>query len=69
MYATDPVMWVNVSTMHFEGVTSRWLHSVEPRLPSMSCRQFCQCVQERFDREQHEIVIRQLFHIRQTSFV
>jgi hypothetical protein len=57
MYATDPVMWVKVSTMHFEGVASRWLQSVEPCLSSMSWRQFCQCVQERFGREQHEIVI------------
>jgi hypothetical protein len=58
MYTIDLVMWVKVSTMHFEGVASHWLQSVEPRLPSMSWCQFCQYVQERFGREQHEIVIR-----------
>ena len=62
-------MWVQVATMHFVGVADRWLQSVEPRLPSMSWRQFCQSINDRFGREQHELVIRKLFHIRQTSTV
>jgi hypothetical protein len=32
MYNTKPHVWVKVSTMHFEGVATRWLQSVEPRL-------------------------------------
>eukprot|EP00267_Zea_mays_P041848 XP_020393779.1 uncharacterized protein LOC103628713 [Zea mays] len=69
MYATEASMWVEVATMHFVGVADRWLQSVEPRLPSMSWRQFCQSINDRFGREQHELVIRKLFHIRQTSTV
>jgi hypothetical protein len=47
----------------------RWLQSVEPHLPSLLWVQFCHLVQDRFGREQHELVIRKLFHIRQTSTV
>jgi hypothetical protein len=69
MYATEEFVWVKVATMHFTGVANRWLQSVEPRLPSMTWRQFCQAVLERFGREQHELVIRKLFHIKQISSV
>ncbi|XP_035822042.1 uncharacterized protein [Zea mays] len=69
MYATEEVAWVKVATMHFNGVANRWLQSIEPRLASFSWHQFCQAVHDRFGREQHELVIRKLFHIRQTSSV
>jgi hypothetical protein len=69
MYATETFVWVKVSTMHFVGAAARWLQSIEPRLPSMSWRQFCQAIHDRFGREQHELVIRKLFHIKQTSTV
>jgi hypothetical protein len=36
MYATEPIVWVKVATMYFEGAAGRWLQSVEPRLPSLS---------------------------------
>jgi hypothetical protein len=55
--------------MHFEGVAGRWFQSIEPQVSSWSWRQFCHVVHERFGREQHELVIRKLFHIRQTSSV
>jgi hypothetical protein len=69
MYATEEIVWVRVATMYFEGVDGRWLQSVEPRLPSLSWNQFCQLVHDRFGHEQHELVIRKLFHIKQTSTV
>lgn len=37
--------------------------------PGHAWRQFCQSIQQRFGREQHELVIRKLFHIRQTSSI
>lgn len=55
--------------MHFQGVAARWLQSIEPRLSSLTWRQFCQYAHERFGRQQHELVIRQLFHIKQTSTI
>lgn len=69
MYATEITVWVRVASMHFEGVAGRWFQSIEPQVSSWSWQQFCQAVHDRFGREQHELVIRKLFHIRQTSSV
>jgi hypothetical protein len=62
MYATECVR-VKATIMHFEGVAARWLQSIEPRIASMSWRQFCQVIHDRFGHEQHELVIQKLFHI------
>jgi hypothetical protein len=59
MYATEEFVWIKAATMHFHGVAARWL----------SWRQFCQFVYDRFGRQQHELVIQKLFHIKQTSTV
>jgi hypothetical protein len=69
MYSTETVVWVKVATIHLVGVEERCLQSVETRLAAMSKHQFCQTIQDRFGREQHELMIRRLFHIRQTSLV
>jgi hypothetical protein len=69
MYETEYHMWVKVATMHFEGRAARWLQSVERRLRQLSWEEFCTLVHDRFGREQHETLIRQLFHIRQTTYV
>jgi hypothetical protein len=65
MYETEYHMWVKVASMHFEGKAHRWLQSVERRLRFMSWEELCELIHERFGREQHESLIRQLFHIRQ----
>jgi hypothetical protein len=31
--------------------------------------EFCSMIHDRFDHDQHEALIRQLFHIRETGFV
>jgi hypothetical protein len=64
MYATEEIVWVQVATMHFHGVVARWLQSIEPRLPSLSWCQFYQFVHNQFGRQQHELVIQKLFHIK-----
>lgn len=69
MYETEHCMWIKVSTMHFEGRAAQWLQSVECRLHMLSWEEFCGLIHERFGREQHESLIRQPFHIRQTGSV
>jgi hypothetical protein len=64
MYKTEYHMWVKVASMHFEGKAHCWLQSVERQLRFMSREEFCELIHERFCREQHESLIRQLFHIR-----
>lgn len=69
MYDTEYYMWVKVSSMHFVGRAERWLQSVERRLRRFSWEEFCSLIHDRFGREQHETLIRQLFHISQSGSV
>jgi hypothetical protein len=69
MYSVDPSVWVKVATMHFEGPAVRWLQSVQRRVNSAFWKELCSWIHERFGRDQHEILIRQLFHIRQSTTV
>jgi hypothetical protein len=69
MYSVDPRVWIRVATMHFIGPEARWLQSIEPQPPHISWVDFGGLIRERFGRDQHEILIRQLFHINQTTTV
>lgn len=52
-----------------DGPTGRWFQSVESKLRSSSWLEFCRLLHDRFDRDQKELLIRELFHIRQTTIV
>lgn len=65
----EPSMWVRLSSMHFSEPASRWLQSVEKKLKSSTWYEFCSMVLDRFGRDQHELLVRQLFHIKQTTTV
>jgi hypothetical protein len=69
MYVVDPRVWIRVATMQFTGPAARWLQSVEPQLPYISWSDFGGMIRERFGRDQHEILIRQFFHIKETTIV
>lgn len=69
MYSVDPTMWIKVSTMYFTGAAARWLQSVEVQLAHISWLDFCHLVRDRFGKDEHVVLVRQLFHIRQTSSV
>jgi hypothetical protein len=55
--------------MHFTGMAKQWLQSVEDSLTSMDWPTFCTMIHERFSRDQHELILCQLFHIKQTSTI
>jgi hypothetical protein len=69
MYSVDPIVWIKVSTMHFTSAAARWLQSVEGQLSHLSWMDFCHMIRDCFGKDQHAVLIRQLFHIRQTSSV
>ncbi|CAO2168369.1 unnamed protein product [Urochloa humidicola] len=69
LYDVEPNRWIMVATMHFSDAAGRWLQSVEKKLKSISWKEFCSMLLERFGRDQHEVLIRQLFHIRQIGTV
>jgi hypothetical protein len=55
--------------MHFEGVAARWLQFVDRRLRTASWSEICSWIHDHFGRDQHESLIRQLFHIKQITSV
>jgi hypothetical protein len=69
MYHVHPFVWVRVSTMHFTGVVARWFQSMEQRISAADWPTFCAMIHERFSRDQHELLLRQLFNIRHTSTI
>lgn len=69
MYAVEPALWIKVSSMHFTAAAARWLQSVEQNVRDMNWPHFCRLVLDRFGKDQHEMLIRQLFHISQSGSV
>lgn len=65
MYGVDESLWIKVATMHFSGVAARWLQAVERKLKGCSWYRFCNLIDDRFGRDQHETLICQLFNIKQ----
>ena len=53
--------------MHFHGAAKRWLSSVEDQLATISWSEFCSQLLLRFARDEHELLLRRLFQIRQTG--
>jgi hypothetical protein len=64
-------MWVKVADMQFEvsSAAARWALSVDRQLKRVGWVEFGAMIMDRFGRDQQELLIRQLFHIKQTSSV
>jgi hypothetical protein len=69
MFGVEEILWIQVAGMHFEGAVAHWWQSVERCLESASWPELCRLLHERFGHDQHEALIRQLFHIRQVGSV
>nr|XP_020161515.1 uncharacterized protein LOC109746825 [Aegilops tauschii subsp. strangulata] len=69
LWNTPPHRWISLATSQFEGAVARWLESVQRKSPNISWSEFCCSLQSRFDRNQHQTLLRQLFRIAQTSTV
>ena len=55
--------------MYIEGAAAHWYQSIENTPVTATWSSFCQALHERFDCDQHEALIRKLFHVKQTSTV
>jgi hypothetical protein len=69
MYDIDPLMWVKVSSMHFEGAAAHWLQSVDHRVRTAGWSELCSWIHERFGKNHHEILIRQVYCIKQSGSI
>lgn len=69
MYDADPSVWVKVSTMKFTSPVARWVPSVNCKLKQLSRPDLCRLLHDRFDQDQHESLLWQLYHTRQAGTV
>jgi hypothetical protein len=69
MYDVEPTIWVKVVSMHFEGPAARWLQSMEHRVHTTNWSELCSWIHDHFGWDQHELVIRQLYKIKQIGSV
>jgi hypothetical protein len=69
MYSVLPSMWIRVAKQHLDGAIACWFQSIEPELDFSDWQAFCRLLHDRFDRDQKELLIRQLFHAKQTTSV
>jgi hypothetical protein len=69
MYGVEQSLWVRIAAMHVEGPVVRWVQSAERQIKNVGWHHFCEMLHERFDHDQHEAFICQLFHIRRSSSI
>ena len=69
MYSVDSSYWVRLALNQLDGPAARWSQYVAKRLKQSSWSLFSSMLLEHFGRDQQESLIRQLYHIRQTSTV
>jgi hypothetical protein len=69
MYGVPPRLWVKVAGMHFNGAAKRWIQSLDRPRHLIPWSEFCQLLLDRFARDKHETLLRQMFHISQTTTV
>lgn len=69
MNNTYPGLWVRIATIYFSGRVASWLRSSRAHVRFSIWEDFCSAVSAKFDRDQHELLIRQMDSIRQVGTV
>jgi hypothetical protein len=67
LYGVEQHSWIKLATMNFSPTAARWLPSIERRLASCSWEDFRRMLLDRFGREHHELLVRQLLTIKQVG--
>jgi hypothetical protein len=62
-------LWASYSSGQFTGAAATWLESFLQQHPSATWAEFSSAVLNRFSRNQHQILVRRLFHISQETTV
>lgn len=69
MFTIHESYWVPMSTLHFTGSAGIWLQSVIKKLAGLDWSSFTSLLCTRFGRDRHQMLIRQFYHIKQSSTV
>lgn len=62
-------LWVKLATMNFSATAAFWMQSIEVNLKEVSWNELCQAIVDRFERDQHNHLVRQFLHIKQANSV
>jgi hypothetical protein len=66
---TDPSVWVRCATMRLVGSAALWYQTMQAAISTMSWETFVTTLCNRFDKDEHNHLIRHFFHIKQTTCV
>jgi hypothetical protein len=69
MFDTDPNLWIAVAAMQFEGKVAQWMASVQHKFVRACWQEFCVAVLHHFGKNQHQSLVRRLYHLRQIGTV
>lgn len=69
VFTIDPFLWVKIARMNFTGSAALWLHTLPGSTDSMTWSEFTTAICYRFEKDEHNQLLRTFFHIRQTSLV
>jgi hypothetical protein len=69
VYNTDPSVWVKCATMRLVGSAALWYQTMQSDIIKMSWDTFVTTLCNRFDKDEHNHLIRHFFHIKQSSTV
>jgi hypothetical protein len=64
VYSINCYKWVKIAVMHFTGSASLWLHTLRGGAESMKWDQFITVVCHKFEKVEHNQLLRSFFHIR-----
>jgi len=70
MYGVESSLWVWTAEMHSEGAAYVTLLTISRTpLGALFLDESCHCIHDRFDPDQHELLICQLFHMKGVAIV
>lgn len=69
VYAVNSYLWGRIATMNLTGSTALWLQTVISTVCSLPWPEFAATVCTKFNRDEHNHLHRQFFHIRQLTNV
>ena len=69
VYQTDPGVWVRLASMRLTGSTALWFQTIHDPVNTMTWDSFVSAVCNRFDKHEHNHLLRHFFHIKQTTTI
>ncbi|XP_066353960.1 uncharacterized protein [Miscanthus floridulus] len=69
LYHVESSSWVRIARLHFVAAAKRWYNADESQIQGCSWETISALVMARFGKDHYELLLRQLFQIRQSSTV